>query len=192
MSVIQLPRARHDRTTAHADPTPIVDLQQRARNSDPDERDREREAEQAWNAVLTADSLLVGSFSSTLDPVVPRTEWNGYPPVTVDLSPATQRKIHAVAVAFLGNAADDTRGWWLHYTSRENSDCEGDLRHVLTLIAPCACGAYAETELADEDMLIALLNELDSEPGAPVPCDYLLRIRGGYTDTRHTSIAPPF
>ncbi|NUK84694.1 hypothetical protein [Streptomyces lunaelactis] len=94
---------------------------------------------------------------------------------------------------YLGSA-DGQRGWWLHYTRREVGFGEdGDLVHVLTLIAPCACGTYITVELVGEDALIVMLDELTTPPGAPVDCDYRLQVRGaGWADTRHDSTEPPF
>ncbi|MGW0632976.1 hypothetical protein, partial [Streptomyces sp. NPDC002758] len=74
----------------------------------------------------------------------------------------------------------------------EGVDEDGGLVHVLTLIAPCSCGTYLTVELADEDHLIGLLDDLDTEPGAPVACDYRLRIRASsYADPAHSSVEPP-
>ncbi|MFC8953744.1 hypothetical protein ACFT8P_14105 [Streptomyces sp. NPDC057101] len=43
------------------------------------------------------------------------------------------------------------------------------------------------------DALIALLDELETTPGAPVDCDDRLRIRSAsYTDQDHTSFELPF
>ncbi|MET8129897.1 hypothetical protein ABZV67_38510 [Streptomyces sp. NPDC005065] len=73
---------------------------------------------------------------------------------------------------------------------------DGNMVHLVTLIAPCECGTYTSVELPDEDALIVLLDELDTAPGAPVRCDWQLRIRrASLTDTRHTSVlddGPPF
>ncbi|RLU86331.1 hypothetical protein CTZ27_25510 [Streptomyces griseocarneus] len=87
--------------------------------------------------------------------------------------------------------ADGTRGWRLHYTQRH--DRLGEVQHVLTLIAPCACGAYLHTEVHDENTLITMPDELDTIPGAPAACDYRLRIRSaGSTDPAHAGTEPPF
>ncbi|MEV6383111.1 hypothetical protein AB0M31_27325 [Streptomyces sp. NPDC051773] len=112
--------------------------------------------------------------------------WTGHPPV-----PDAQLMVSAVT--YLGSA-DGLRGWWLHYTRREEGFGEhGDLVHVLTLIAPCSCGTYLSVELVNEDHLIVLLDELHTAPGAAIDCDYQLRIQSSsYADPAHTSIEPPF
>ncbi|MFD3719839.1 hypothetical protein [Streptomyces sp. NPDC058674] len=187
MTVLQLaPAPRHDRAADLAEPAPITALHQRVKDFDLSERAAERDAQFAMAAVLLADSVLTMSFSDTLDQVVPVMSWTGHPPLTDNGLPAS-------AVTYLGST-DGSRGWWLHYTRRHDEQNEdGDLLHVLTLIAPCDCGAYTDVELVDEDALIVLLDELDTEPGAPVPCDYRLRIRrSSYLDPRHDSTEPPF
>lgn len=191
MTVLQLAPARQDRDDHphHGDgtgPEPIVALHQRVQSFDLSQRERERDEEHAFHAVLHADAVLTGAFPDTLDTVVQAMSWTGNPPVP-------DRQLMASAVTYLGSA-DGQRGWWLHYTRREEGVGEdGDLAHVLTLIAPCSCGTYLAVELADEDHLIVLLDELDTAPGAPVDCDYRLRIRAGsYADPAHSSIEPPF
>jgi hypothetical protein len=189
MTVLQLStHIQHDRVqdTRQA---PITALHERVKGFDLTARAR-RQAEEraealAWDAVLTADSLLTGSFRDTLDTVVQAMSWTGHPPVP-------EKELMASAVTFLGSA-DATRGWWLHYTRRPDHHTDGDQARVLTLIAPCDCGAYVDVELIDEDALIVLMDELDTQPGAPVPCDYTLRIRRtSYDDDRHSSTEPAF
>ncbi|OIJ95429.1 hypothetical protein [Streptomyces colonosanans] len=189
MTVLQLapaPRDDHPHDGDKTGPEPIVALHQRVADFDLSQRDQERGEEAAFQAVLHADAVLTGSFPDTLDTVVQAMSWTGHPPV-----PGAQ--LMASAVTYLGSA-DGQRGWWLHYTRREEGFGEGgDLVHVLTLIAPCSCGTYINVELADEDHLIVLLDELDTEPGAPVDCDYQLRIRASsYADPAHASIETPF
>ncbi|MGW7463822.1 hypothetical protein ACWGJT_03725 [Streptomyces xantholiticus] len=88
---------------------------------------------------------------------------------------------------------DGRHGWWLHYMRRVGSGEDGDVQQVLTLIAPCTCGTYLTAELADENALVLMLDELDTQPGAPVDCDYRLRIRSSsYVDHSHTSVEPAF
>ncbi|MEW2471061.1 hypothetical protein AB0919_39680 [Streptomyces sp. NPDC046994] len=166
-------------------PVPIVALHERVHALDLSQRAQQRNEDAAFQAVLNADAVLTGAFSDTLDTVVQSMSWTGHPPVP-DL------QMVASAVTHLGSA-DGTRGWWLHYTRREQGFGEdGDLVHVLTLIAPCSCGSYLTVELVDEDHLIVVLDELDTEPGAPVDCDYRLRIRrNSYADPAHSSVEPP-
>ncbi|WP_141746942.1 hypothetical protein [Streptomyces agglomeratus] len=60
---------------------------------------------------------------------------------------------------------------------------------------PCACGIYIDIELPDQDALVVILDELDTAPGHPVPCDWRLRNRRtSIADRRHTSVLdePPF
>ncbi|WP_445520947.1 hypothetical protein [Streptomyces sp. NEAU-174] len=191
MTVVQLASARRDQDDRphHVDDTglePIAALHQRVKAFDLAQRERERGEEAAFQAVLTANAVLTGSFPDTLDTVVQSMSWTGHPP-------SPDMRLMASAVTYLGSA-DGQRGWWLHYTRREESMGEdGDLAHILTLIAPCSCGTYLTVELADEDHLIVLLDELHTPPGAPVDCDYRLRIRAGsYADPTHTSTEPPF
>ncbi|MGR3939551.1 hypothetical protein [Streptomyces sp. BRA346] len=191
MTVVQLASARRDQDDRPhhgdaTDPQPIVALHQRAQSADLAQRERERGEEAAFQTVLTATAVLNGAFPDTLDAVVPAMSWTGYPPVP-------DRQLMASAVTYLGSA-DGQRGWWLHYTRREEGFGEdGDLAHVLTLIAPCSCGTYLTVQLTDEDHLILLLSELATPPGAPADCDYRLRIRSSnYADPAHTSIEPPF
>ncbi|MGP3978949.1 hypothetical protein ACTWQF_34040 [Streptomyces sp. 8N114] len=190
MTVLQLAPAHRDGDDRphHNDgtgPEPIVALHQRVQTFDLSQRERERGEEAAFQAVLTAQAVLTGTFPDTLDPVVQATSWAGYPPVA-------ERQLMASAVTYLGSA-DGQRGWWLHYTQREEGSGEdGDLAHVLTLIAPCSCGTYLHAELVDEDHLVVLLHELDTPPGAPVDCNWQLLIRSAsYADTAHTSTEPP-
>jgi hypothetical protein len=187
MTVISLgsPAEQHDRP---AEPSPIVALHRQVRDLDHDERARLRAEQLALLAVIQADSLLREVFGDTLDPVVQRYEWTGHPRVT-------ENALMSSAVSYLGDTEDGRRGWWLHHTRRDDGvgDEEQDLVHVLTLIAPCACGAYADVALTDEDDLIAILAELETEPGAPVPCDHRLQIRRSSAyDTRHDDVEPPF
>ncbi|MEU7206137.1 hypothetical protein [Streptomyces sp. NPDC045470] len=133
--------------------------------------------------MLAAEAAMIGSFPDTLGATVTPMSWTGYPPV--DDSPYA-----ACAVTPLGSA-DGNHSWWLHTTQRR--DQVGEAQHVLTLIAPCACGTYLYAEIPDEDALIVMLDELDTAPGAPVACDYQLRIRAAsYADPAHASIGPPF
>ncbi|MDI3408330.1 hypothetical protein [Streptomyces cavernicola] len=63
----------------------------------------------------------------------------------------------------------------------------------MALVAPCACGTYFYVHLRDEQQLQAILAELDTEPGAPVRCDYQLQIRSeSYADPEHDSTEPPW
>ncbi|MFI9772151.1 hypothetical protein ACIHJG_35605 [Streptomyces sp. NPDC052415] len=189
MTVLQLAPALHNRDDRpHETDTslePIVALHQRVQNFDLSQREQQRGEEAAFQAVLNADAVITGTFPDTLDTVVQATSWTGHPPV-----PHVQ--LMASAVTYLGSA-DGLRSWWLYYTRREEGAGEdGDLVHVLTLIAPCSCGTYLSVDLADEDHLIVLLDELDTVPGAPIDCDYRLRIRSSsYADPAHTSIEPP-
>lgn len=132
----------------------------------------------AHRAALSADAVLAASFPHTLSPATSEPlAWIGYAP-THDHT--------ASAVAPLGGTG--TRGWWLHYTRLQ--DQLGDPQHILTLIAPCSCGTYLHVKIPDEDTLIAMLDQLDTAPGAPVVCDYRLRIRSAsYADQDHDSFA---
>lgn len=189
MTVLQLaPALRNRDNRPHDDdtgPEPIVALHQRVQNFDLSQREQQREEEAAFQAVLNADAVLTGAFPDTLDTVVQAMSWTGNQPVP-------DRQLMASAVTYLGSA-DAQRGWWLHYTRREDGVGEdSDLVHVLTLIAPCSCGTYLNVELVDEDHLIVLLDELDTPPGTPVDCDYQLRIRASsYADPTHTSVEQP-
>ncbi|WP_331735977.1 hypothetical protein [Streptomyces sp. NBC_00057] len=143
----------------------------------------------ARHAAVQADAVAAWLFPTTLYAVVHAGLWHGYPPVH-------NHGLEAAAVAFLGSA-DGGRGWWLHYSLTQiGHDEDGDMAHLVTLVAPCECGTYTSVELPDEDALIVLLHELDTPPGAPVRCDWQLRIRrASLTDTRHTSVldeGPPF
>ncbi|WLQ53721.1 hypothetical protein P8A21_39965 (plasmid) [Streptomyces poriferorum] len=130
-----------------------------------------------------ADSTLTGSFHATLAHVVASTTWSGRVPVP-------ENGLMASAVSFLGTEIGN-RAWWLHYTRRPTMQPLADRAHVLTLIAPCECGTYINVELTDEDFLIVLLDELDTPPGTPVPCDRSLRIRrNSHSDNRHASTSP--
>ncbi|MER5556364.1 hypothetical protein ABT001_32705 [Streptomyces sp. NPDC002793] len=140
--------------------------------------------EEAIEAVLTASAVLTAAFPGTLSPANVPLAWPGYPPAE-GLLP-----YQACAVAYLGTA-DHVHGWWLHYTQRH--DQLGEARHTLTLVAPCACGTYLHRTLPDEDTLNAVLDELDTAPGAPVTCDHRLLIRSAsYADQDHDSFEPPF
>lgn len=187
MTVLQFAPASKDERPHDDDsgPEPIVALHQRVQAFDLSQREQQRDEEAAFQAVLNADAVLTGAFPDTLDTVVQAMSWTGHPPVP-------DRQLMASAVTYLGST-DGQRGWWLHYTRRdEGAGEDGGLAHVLTLIAPCSCGTYLSVELADEDHLIVLLDELDTAPGTPVDCDYRLRIRAGsYADPAHTSVEPP-
>lgn len=184
MTVLHLTPATRNAAPTGDEPTPIAVLTRHVKNMDLSERARERDAELAMAAVLSADSVLRTSFPDTLNTVIHSMEWTGN-------APLPDNQLMASAVTYLGSP-DTRRGWWLHYTRREN-DVDGELDHVLTLIAPCSCGEYVDQELADEDTLIAMLAELDTEPGAAIDCDYVLRIRtDSYADSRHESFEPPF
>ncbi|MFI8769525.1 hypothetical protein ACIGN6_32100 [Streptomyces sp. NPDC053792] len=174
---------RHEHVAG--EPTaPIVALHELVAALAPADRHDER-VEDAFQAVLNADAILTGSFSKTLDTAIGPMRWTGYPPVDNNAFWYT-----ACAVTYLGSA-DGVRGWWLHYTQRR--DQLGDPLHLLTLIAPCACGTYLHADIPSEDALIAMLNELDTPPGAPVTCDHRLRIRAAsYADQDHASFEPPF
>ncbi|MEU6621919.1 hypothetical protein ABZ926_14240 [Streptomyces litmocidini] len=138
----------------------------------------------AFQTTLTATALMAGSFCNTLDIAVDPMSWTGYPPADHH-----SRRYAASAITYLGSA-DGVRGWWVHYTQRR--DQLGEPNHVLTLIAPCACGTYLHADIADEDTLIAMLDELKTPPGAPVACDHRLRIRAAsYADQDHDSFEPP-
>ncbi|MFE5714516.1 hypothetical protein ACFQ7J_27350 [Streptomyces sp. NPDC056501] len=174
MTVVPLyPAVRHD-YAADETPAPIVALHQAVA-----ELDRPRQSEYgedaAFQAVLTADAVLVGSFRATLQAAVATTSWTGYPPV--DGPHHT-----ACAVTYLGSA-DSIRGWWLHYTQRH--DQLGDPIHVLTLIAPCACGTYLHADIPHEDALIVMLDELNTPPGPPSPAT-----TGCASDPRATRTKP--
>ncbi|MEV5598902.1 hypothetical protein [Streptomyces sp. NPDC052496] len=183
MSVVQMhPAVRHDRTTDETT-APIVALCQRVAGADLVSRQRERGEAAAFQAVLAAEAAMIGSFPDTLGAAVPPMSWTGYPPVD-DAAHA------ACAVTPLGSA-DGDHSWWLHATQRH--DQLGEAQHVLTLIAPCTCGTYLHVEIPDEDALIMMLDELDTAPGAPVACDYRLRIRSAsYADPAHDDFEPPF
>jgi hypothetical protein len=183
MTVVQLhPTVRHDRTADEA-PAPIVALRQAV--ADLSTRRRERGEEAAFQAVLTADAVLRAAFPDTLGSVIAPMSWTGYPPVDDH-----DHQYAACAVTYLGSA-DGIRGWWLHYTQRH--DQLDKPSHVLTLIAPCGCGSYFLVEIADEDALFVMLDELDTPPGAPVDCDHRLRIRSAsYADPSHDSFEQPF
>jgi hypothetical protein len=175
------PHIQHDRTVDEA-PVPIVALHQHVSECDPP---RSTHGQESFRAVLHADSVLAGSFPNTLSPAVAPLDWVGYALVP-------ERQLEACAVAYLGSH-DGRRGWWLHYTRRVGYGEDGDVQHVVTLIAPCACGTYLTADLADENALALMLDELDTKPGAPVACDYRLRIRtNSYDDHSHTSVEPAF
>lgn len=56
-----------------------------------------------------------------------------------------------------------------------------------------ACGTYLHADIVNGDALIALLDELETTPGAPVDCDHRLRIRSAsYAGQDHTSFELPF
>ncbi|WP_052499854.1 hypothetical protein [Streptomyces vietnamensis] len=178
--------ARHDRAPDTA-PTPIATLHQAVADFDPCSRRRDTGSADAFKAVLTADAVVVGSFPSTLDAAIAPRSWTGYPPADHHRYCYSYA---ACAVTRLGSA-DGIRSWWLHYTQR--TDQLGEHRHILTLIAPCACGTYFHVEIPDEDALIAMLDELDTAPGAPVDCNHRLRIRSdSNADQTHDSYEPPF
>jgi hypothetical protein len=186
MTVLQFaPASKDDRPHDDTGSEPIVVLHQRVQAFDLSQREQQRDEEAAFQAVLNADAVLTGTMPDTLDNLVQAMSWTGHPPVP-------DRQLMASAVTYLGSA-DGQRGWWLHYTRRdEGAGEDGGLAHVLTLIAPCSCGTYLSVELADEDHLIVLLDELDTDPGAPIDCDYRLRIRASsYTDPAHRSVEPP-
>ncbi|WP_331730627.1 hypothetical protein [Streptomyces sp. NBC_01174] len=139
--------------------------------------------EAAIEAVLTADAVLIAAFPGTLSPAIAPLAWTGYPPAE-GLLPYP-----ACAVAYLGSA-DHIHGWWLHYTQRH--DQLGEVQHVLTLVAPCACGTYLHRELPDEITLNTVLDALDTAPGAPVTCEHRLSIRSAsHADHDHNSFEPP-
>ncbi|MEV8311886.1 hypothetical protein AB0P36_32310 [Streptomyces flavidovirens] len=142
----------------------------------------------ALHAAVQADAVNAWLFPHTLHAVVPAGLWHGYPPLSAHRLPAS-------AVAFLGSA-DGSRGWWLHYSlAPVGHDEDGDMVHTIILVAPCVCGAYVDVELPDQDALVVILDELDTQPGRPVPCDWHLRIRRtSIADRRHTSALdkPPF
>ncbi|WP_326581724.1 hypothetical protein OIE69_43950 (plasmid) [Actinacidiphila glaucinigra] len=165
---------------APEDPSPIAALCRSVRTVDLAERARERDEAAAFNAVLTAGAVLVGSFPDTLAAVVPNLSWSGFVPLPEQGLPAS-------AVAFLG-AADAVAGWWLHYSADDSGRGE---RHVLTLVVPCSCGTYFEQNVDDEDALGNMLAELHSEPGAPVDCDARLLIRSTSRDNPHDSTVTP-
>ncbi|MEU7222293.1 hypothetical protein [Streptomyces chrestomyceticus] len=183
MSVVQMHPAVRHATTTDERKTPIIALLQRVTAIDLPSRQREHGEAAAFQAVLAANAVLTGSFLDTLGAAVPPMSWTGYPPVD-------DAVYAACAVAYLGSA-DGTRGWWLHATQRH--DQLGEAQHVLALIAPCTCGTYLHVEIPDEDALIVMLDELDTAPGAPVACDYRLRIRSAsYADPAHDDFEPPF
>ncbi|GGX39994.1 hypothetical protein [Streptomyces chryseus] len=168
-------------------PAPVVALHQQLRSLDlPQPYARGDKA--ARHAAVQADAVLAWLFPHTLYAVVSAGLWRGYPPVSANRLPAS-------AVVALGST-DGSRGWWLHYSlTSVGHDEDGDMVHTIILIAPCACGAYIDVELPDQDALVILLDELDTAPGHPVPCDWRLRIRRTSTeDRRHTSVLdePPF
>ncbi|MFE9444903.1 hypothetical protein ACFYO2_39405 [Streptomyces sp. NPDC006602] len=190
MTVLQLAPARQDRDDhPHHDqgsPEPIVALQQRVQAFDLSQRERERDEEHAFQAVLHADAVLTGAFPDTLDTVVQAMSWTGNPPVP-------DRQLMASAVTYLGSA-DGQRGWWLHYTRREEGVGEdGDLAHVLTLIAPLLLRHLPGRGTGRRRPPDRPAGRTRHPPGAPVDCDYRLRIRASsYADPTHSSIEPPF
>ncbi|MFB7453482.1 hypothetical protein [Streptomyces sp. NPDC056194] len=185
MAITPLPVAVQHKHAAGEPPAPIVALHKLVAALAPAIRHDERGKEDAFQATLTAAAVVTGSFYNTLDTAIGPTSWTGYPPADHH-----SLRYAACAVAYLGSA-DGMRGWWLHYTQRR--DQLGDPRHFLTLIAPCACGTYLTADIANEDALIAMLDELKTPPGAPVACDHQLRIRAtSYADQDHDSFEPPF
>lgn len=173
--------------SAGLSPAPVVALHQQLRTLDfPPPYQRGDKA--ARYAAVQADAVTAWLFPHTLYAVVPAGLWHGYPPLA-------ERRLPSSAVAFLGST-DGNRGWWLHYSlTQAGHDEDGDLVHTITLIAPCVCGAYVDVELPDQDALVVILDELDTTPGAPVPCDWRLRIRRtSIADSWHASVLdePPF
>ncbi|MFD3728809.1 hypothetical protein [Streptomyces sp. NPDC058671] len=184
MTVVHLHPVPHGDGAAEA-PVPIVALHQAVADLTPSAWQGEVGEAAAFRATLSADAVLIGSFRDTLHAAVTPMNWTGYPPVDDH-----ECQYAACAVTYLGSA-DSIRGWWLHYTQRP--DQLGDPRHLLTLIAPCACGTYLHTDIASEDALIAMFGELSTPPGAPVDCDHRLRIRAASRAEKvHDSFEPPF
>ncbi|MGW2564246.1 hypothetical protein ACWCXB_34580 [Streptomyces sp. NPDC001514] len=182
MAVAPTHRAVFLERTADESPAPIVVLRRRVADFDLSDRERERGWEVTFQTVFTADSALTGSFPSTLTPTIAPMTWTRYPQVE-------EAPYAACVVTYLGSA-DDIHGWWLHYTQLR--DESGEPQPALTLIAPCACGTYIDVKVRDEDALIVMLDELDTAPGAPVACDYHLRIRShSYADPAHNSFLRP-
>ncbi|MFI9311562.1 hypothetical protein [Streptomyces triculaminicus] len=184
MTVVPLRLVVREERTANQTPTPIVALWQAVADADLPVRCRERDEEAALQAALDADAVVTGMFPDTFGTAITPMHWTGYPPIDASYSSA------ACAVTYLGSA-DGVRGWWLHYTHRR--DWTGQPQPVLTLIAPCACGTYLHAEIAHEEDLTVMLGELDTAPGAPVDCDYRLRVRSAsYADPSHESVEQPF
>ncbi|TQK42306.1 AAA domain-containing protein [Streptomyces sp. SLBN-118] len=141
--------------------------------------------------VVATNSLARMVFDPTLPPVrLDASSTSDMIVITTTGLKLPENRLTASAVTYLGSA-DGQCGWWLHYTRREEGFGEdGDLAHVLTLIAPCACGTYITVELVDEDALIVMLDELDTPP---VACNYRLRVReASWADARHDSTEAPF
>ncbi|MEU1122008.1 hypothetical protein ABZ371_00070 [Streptomyces sp. NPDC005899] len=169
-------------------PAPVIALHHRLQSLDFPSPYRAGD-KAARHAAVQADATLAWLFPTTLYAVVPAGLWHGYPPLH-------EQGLGAAAVAHLGST-DNTHAWWLHYSLTQiGHDEDGDLAHLVTLTAPCECGTYTSIEPPDEDALIVLLDELDTPPGTPAPCDWRLKIRrASLTDTRHTSVLddrPPF
>lgn len=168
----------------------IPDIQHDRAEDDAHDRDgdllKSTRGQDAFGAVLQADSVLASSFPGTLSPAIAPLEWIGYARIP-------ERVLEACAVAYLGSD-DGVRGWWLHYTRRVVGYGEdGDVHHVVTLIAPCTCGTYITAEISDEHALVLMLDEIRTKPGAPVDCDYRLRIRANsYADFAHSSVETAF
>lgn len=111
------------------------------------------EAETRRDAEGAASDHVHSWYSETLEIFLDADNWSGRCAVDDSGEPS--------AVIWLDG------GVWLHHT-RHGSD---DVRDVLTLIAPCACGrGYVPYELRDEGDLIDVLGDL-RRAGGRVPHD---------------------